>query len=226
MPIQKTILILKATFLDVLEKQAPMKKGNVRANEVPYMTKALRKAIMTRSRLQNRHHKLKTDESKLLFNRQRNYCNRLYKRERRKFYLNLNFKDINDDETFWKYIKPFFSNKGTSKSVITLVEKGKIISDDLDVATTLNSFFENAVNVMDIPKNNDWIINQNDISDPIDAIISKFLDHPSILNINKTINKSVFNFKLSDLDEIKKEVLNLKTNVSVSIMKCIFFPFK
>ena len=65
---------------------------------------------------------------------------------------------------------------------------------------------------MKIPKNNDWIINQSDISDLIDAIISKFLDHSSIRNINITIN--TFNFKLSDLDEIKKEVLNLKTNVS------------
>ena len=36
---------------------------------------------------------------------------------------------------------------------------------------------------------------------------------PSIRNINKTINKSTFNFKLSDLDEIKQR-LNLKTNVS------------
>ena len=58
--------------------------------------------------------------------------------------------------------------------------------------------------MMDIPKYNDWIINQSDISDPIDAIISKFVDHPSILNINKTFIKSTFNFKLSDLDEIKK----------------------
>ena len=38
----------QATFLDVLEKYAPMKKRNVRGNEVPYMTKALGKEIMTR----------------------------------------------------------------------------------------------------------------------------------------------------------------------------------
>ena len=40
--------------------------------------------------------------------------------------------------------------------------------------------------MMDIPPKNNQIIN---ISDPIDAIISKFSDHPSILNINKTIKK-------------------------------------
>ena len=42
------------TFLEVLNIHAPVKKKIVRANEVPYMTKALRKAIATRSRLENR----------------------------------------------------------------------------------------------------------------------------------------------------------------------------
>ena len=40
------------------------------------MTKALRKAIMTRSRLQNMYFKLETDESLQNFKHQRNYCNR------------------------------------------------------------------------------------------------------------------------------------------------------
>ena len=117
---------------------------------------------MPRLRLQNRHHKLKTGESKLSFKRQRNFCNRLYKRARRKYYSSLNLKYINDNKT------------------------------------------------MDIPQNNDRILNQSNISDPVDAIMSKFSDHPSILYINKTIEKSSFNFKLCDLDEIKNEVLNLK----------------
>ena len=39
-------------FLDVLNEHAPIKKGFVRANEVPYMTKALRKAIANRSRME------------------------------------------------------------------------------------------------------------------------------------------------------------------------------
>ena len=78
-------LKFQSTFLDILEKHAPVKKRNVGANEVPYMIKTLRKAIMTRSRLQNKYHKLKTDECLQSFKRQRNFCNRLYKRERKKF---------------------------------------------------------------------------------------------------------------------------------------------
>ena len=43
--------------------------------------KRKRKAIMTRSSHQNKYHKLKTDECLQSFKRQRNFCNRLYKRE-------------------------------------------------------------------------------------------------------------------------------------------------
>ena len=42
------------TFMKILNRHAPMKKKFVRANEVPYMTKALRKAIMKRSELESK----------------------------------------------------------------------------------------------------------------------------------------------------------------------------
>ena len=44
-------------FLDVLNTHLPLKKKLVRANEVPYMTKALRRAIANRSRLENQYYK-------------------------------------------------------------------------------------------------------------------------------------------------------------------------
>ena len=75
----------KDCIIDKLNEYAPLKKRVVRSNEVPYMTKKLRKAISNRSRLKNRYYKLKTNESFLKFKKQRNYCSRLYKKERKKF---------------------------------------------------------------------------------------------------------------------------------------------
>ena len=40
-------------FLGVLNKHAPLKKKVLRANHAPYVTRALRKAIMKRSYLEN-----------------------------------------------------------------------------------------------------------------------------------------------------------------------------
>ena len=62
------------TFIEVLNKHAPLKKKVKRAIEVPYMTKKLRKAIANRSRLEKRHYRLKTEDSKIGYKKQKNYC--------------------------------------------------------------------------------------------------------------------------------------------------------
>ena len=67
-----------------------------RANEVPYLTNALSKAIATRSRLENRYYRHKNAESKWVYKKQKNYVSRLYKIERRKHYTNLDIKKITD----------------------------------------------------------------------------------------------------------------------------------
>ena len=116
----------KIRFLEVLNTHAPLKKKVVRANEVPYMTKTLRKAIATRSRLENRYHKDKTGESLRNYRKQKNFCSRLYKKERKKYYSSLDVKKVTDNKKFWKTMKPFFSDKGAGKTDITLIEGGKL----------------------------------------------------------------------------------------------------
>ena len=71
-------------FLEVLGNHAPMKRKILRANDKPYMTKVLRKAIMRRSQLKNKYYKDKSPEAKLAFKKQKIYTNRLLKREKRK----------------------------------------------------------------------------------------------------------------------------------------------
>ena len=68
-------------FLNALTDQAPLKKKTLRANQAPYMTKTLRKAIMRRSALENLYHKNKTPEHNIAYKKQRNFCSRLYKKE-------------------------------------------------------------------------------------------------------------------------------------------------
>ena len=50
-------------FLEVLNTHAPIKRKLLRANHVPYMTKALRKAIMKRSKLESKYVKNKANEN-------------------------------------------------------------------------------------------------------------------------------------------------------------------
>ena len=110
------------------------------------MTKALKKAIMDRSRFENKYFKTKSAVDK----KQRNYCNRLCKRERQTYYEGLKATSITDNKKFWKTMKPFLTDKGVVNKKITLIEGIKIISDDPEVAETLNHYFETAVLSLEI----------------------------------------------------------------------------
>ena len=88
------------------------KERTIRVNEKPYVTKQMRKAMMRRSQLQNKVYYHGTEENTQAFNKQKNYCNRLYKRERRDFYNRLDLKNITDNIKFWDTMKPLFSDKG------------------------------------------------------------------------------------------------------------------
>ena len=98
----------ESVFLEELNKHAPMKEKYVRANNAPFMTKALSKAIMTRSRLRNNYLKNPNNTNKSNYNRQRNFCVNLLRRVKKEYYNNLNPKFITNNKLFWKTITPFF----------------------------------------------------------------------------------------------------------------------
>ena len=60
--------------MNELNKNAKVKKKYVRANNAPFMTKKLSKAIMNRSRLKNRFLKKTNNENEQNYKKQRNYC--------------------------------------------------------------------------------------------------------------------------------------------------------
>ena len=70
-----------ATVLSMLDKHAPIKKKSVQANDGPFMTKTIRKAIMNRTRLRNIYCNNRTVDNLKAFKKQRTtsvrYCDRL-----------------------------------------------------------------------------------------------------------------------------------------------------
>ena len=184
-------------YLDVLNKQAPRKKKILRANHAPYVTKLMRKAIMKRSNLQTKYFKLKTTESLNKYKKQKNYCSRLYKTERKKYFQSLNPKNILDSKKFWKVINPFFSEKRKATNKITIVDNEEsIILDNIKISEELNSFFKNATNSLEIKE--------------IEKAILKFKNHPSVLTIKSKLEVSEqFSFQNTAVYDIKKEIANL-----------------
>ena len=66
--------VLTNTFSSIVEKHAPLKKKIVRGNHAPFITKDLRKAIYTRSRLKSKYIKNPPEVNEKLYKRQRNKC--------------------------------------------------------------------------------------------------------------------------------------------------------
>ena len=76
----------------VIERHAPLKQKNIRANQAPFMNKELQKAIMLRSKLRNRLNKLKTEQANMEYKRQRNLCTYLLRKLKRDYYSRLDPK--------------------------------------------------------------------------------------------------------------------------------------
>ena len=132
---------LEKICLELLNRHAPLKEKSIRANHASFMTKTLSKAIMTRSRLKNKFIKDPTDNNKIIYNKHRNYCARLLKKEKSNYYNNFDMTKIIDNKKFWKNVKPLFSEKNINGKKITLLEGEQINSNDVEVAEILNTFF-------------------------------------------------------------------------------------
>ena len=63
-------------FLGVLNKHAPLKKKLLCANNPPYVTKPLRKAIIKRSYLEKLYFRKNTAESLKKYKKHKNFCKR------------------------------------------------------------------------------------------------------------------------------------------------------
>ena len=62
------------------------------------MTKSVRGAIMKRSELENKYYRYKTQESGVAYKKQKNYTKRLIRKEKKKYFANLNLNNYTDNK--------------------------------------------------------------------------------------------------------------------------------
>ena len=72
------------------------------------MTKELSKAIMNRSKLQNRNAKRPPRKNFLAFKKQSNICKNLKKKKKKNYFSKIT---SNGDKKFWNTVKPFLTCK-------------------------------------------------------------------------------------------------------------------
>ena len=116
------------------------------------------------------------------------------------------------NKTFWKSIKPLFSEKGSIHNKITLVEQDLILDKDDNVADVPNNVFINVVSNLNIPKYHDKSVNIDHSEDPIARSIERYKNRPSIVAIKSKGTNKYFRFSSISKAEIKKEILNLDSS--------------
>ena len=197
----------QSIFLETLDNIAPVKTKVLRYNNNPFMNKALRKAIMTRSRLKNKFNKNSSTKNWNSYKKQRNFCLKLLRQTKEKYFNNINVKKVSDNKTFWKSVKPFFSNKGLNSNNILLVEGNEIVNDDGKIATIMNRYFTNITKHMNLKANK--ISHREELVN----ILNTFKNHKSVQRI-KLANfhsYSTLNFSKVTESEVRKEILNFST---------------
>ena len=112
------------------------------------------------------------------------------RKTKQEYYNNLDHKNVADNKSFWKYIKPLFSDKSSNFDNITLVEKDLILEIKInnDIAETFNDSFTSVGSKLYIPRYQDPLINidqtENRTGHPILRIIEQYKSRPSIIVTN------------------------------------------
>ena len=182
----------------VIDCNAPVKKKVLKKPSVPYMNSRLRQAIHKKNMLYNayRKGKVKWDD----YRKQRNLTTSINKQSKLTY-----FRERCDggpkNQSFWKTIKPFMSDKSASHdNKIILQEDDKIITDTQEICEIFNTYFTSVANNIGF---DDSIPPDFDTEDGFSNMITKHFRHSSIVKIRENIScNSVFDFQCVSASDI------------------------
>ena len=144
------------------------------------------------------------------YNKTRNYFVSFFRKEKRKYYNNLDLNIFADNKKFWQRVKPLFSDKQKSlPRDIILVVNDTLISDKIEVAEKLDNLFIEAVENLEIEpylsETKSDIPNEN-----IQEIIDQYKNHPSIVKTKENVGEGHnFSFKDTTPQDVGREILKL-----------------
>ena len=190
---------------------APLKTKIVKGNDAPFVDKQLRKAIYTRTRLKSKIHKNPSKENKIAYKKQRNFCVSLRRKCMKNYLKKLTEKGLAANKSFWKFMKPFLTNKGfIGNNDTTLIHKNKIISDEKQSTKLFNSYYINIVEKSSGTERKTFgtDVESTSIHSGRD-IVNSYKNHPSIIKTEQVSNGfdvsdgERFSFKTVNESEIK-----------------------
>ena len=198
--VNETYNTFEKRVINIVDKHAPMKERYERKQQCPFMNKELRKAICRKHMLLNKYPKYKCNRTWEDYRVQRNLVNKIKRKSMSTYFLE-RCAGGSKSSDFWNTIKPYISNKSTSKNnKIILNENGNLVSETENITEIFNDFF---VHVADN-------IGTGQSFDPE--------NHPSIMKIKENQKSDeIFEFKPVSESDITKIIdkMNVKKAVGV-----------
>ena len=155
----------------------------------------IRKAIRLRNALKRKHNKPRTLENREAY---RFVRNRIVTMPRKSVIHHFNQLCINAagrPKKFWNSLRPLMhSKRSPPNGYITLIENNTIIKDQYLVVDTLNSYFTNVVDSLDIQP------------------YTTFENQPHVSNIPKYWNHKQFDFSLTNHELVKSALEKINAN--------------
>ena len=134
-------------------------------------------------------------------------------------------KGLTTNKSFWKFMKPFLTNKGfTGNNDITLIHQNKIISDEKQLTKLFNSYYINIVEKSSDTKTFGTNFENTNVQSVRD-IINSYKNHPSIIKNKQVVNGSNvsdserFSFKTVNKSDIKDLLKNLDIKRRVALIQ-------
>ena len=80
-------------------------------------------------------------------------------------------------------VKPLFSDKVQVNFSISLIEDGKMVSQDSQIKEIFNQYFANITDSLGITVNDSLLLPTSDILDPIDKSVKKYETHQAFAKL-------------------------------------------
>ena len=187
------------------------------ANQRVFMNKEIHKAIMVKSRLRNKFLKEKTAFSREAYSKQRNYCVKLIRESKIKYFGNLNVKNITDNKNFWKTVGSNFSGKKPINENISLWEKNKLITDEKSIGKFFNDYFTSIIKHLRIERKEFDSKYVKFSNNTVLSAVNKFQNHPSISKIKSDRTYLGFSFRPTNYEEVLTELKNLDVSKTTQL---------
>ena len=119
----------------------------------------------------------------MAYKKERHFRVSLRKKCMENFLKKLTEKGLTTNKSFWKFMKPFLTNKGfTGNNDITLIHQNKVISDEKQLTKLFNSYYINIFQKSSGTKTFEKKI-ENTSAQSVRDIVNSYKNHPSIIKL-------------------------------------------